>query len=346
MNVALVHYQLRRGGGMESYLADLARGFRAAGDAVDVWARDVDRDLAAELGVRAFRLAPIPLPRLWRNRAFAARIARLDLRARYPLVIALSRTRGHHLAINGGTHPGFLAAMRREAGAHDRSETALERAMLADARVVVAHSALLGAEIGRHYPESAAKTTVIYPPLDGARFRTDGSGRAAARRAFALADDERVFLFPSMDHARKGLAPLLEAFAQLDDPRARLLVAGRAVREALPPRARTLGYVSDMPALFRAVDWTVLPSRYEPFGLVVAESLACGTPAIVGADAGVAELMDEADGIRLAAVDAAAILAALRAALAAPPRRVAGFAERHGLSLAAHVAALKRAAGV
>lgn len=346
MKVALVHYSLKRGGGMESYLADLARGFRAAGDEVDVWARNVDRGFAKELGVRAFRLAPIPLPRLWRNRAFAARIARLDLRARYPLVIALSRTRGHHLAINGGTHPGFLAAMQRRPGRHDHSEIALERAMLADARAVVAHSALLGAEIGRHYPESMAKTVVIYPPLDGERFHADAAGRTAARRAFGLADDARVFLFPSMDHARKGLAPLLEAFALLDDSRACLLVAGREVRGELPPRVRTLGYVADMPALFRAVDWTVLPSRYEPFGLVVAESLACGTPAIVGAAAGVAELMDEADGIRLAALDAPAILTALRAALAAPPRRVAGFAERHGLSLAAHVAALKRAAGV
>jgi hypothetical protein len=36
VKVALVHYSLRRGGGMESYLADLVRGFQAAGDSVEV----------------------------------------------------------------------------------------------------------------------------------------------------------------------------------------------------------------------------------------------------------------------------------------------------------------------
>ena len=82
MNVALVHYSLRRGGGMESYLADLVRGFRAAGDSVDVWAREVDADWARTLGANARRLLPLPLPRAFRNRAFASRIAALTARPR------------------------------------------------------------------------------------------------------------------------------------------------------------------------------------------------------------------------------------------------------------------------
>ncbi len=343
MNVALVHYSVKRGGGMESYLADLVRGFRAAGDTVDVWAREVDADWARTLGANAYRLLPLPLPRAFRNRVFASRIARLELTERYPLVISLARTRGHHVAINGGTHPGFCAAMQRADSAHDRSETRLERAMLNGAETVVAHSRTLAAQIGAHYAEAAARTRVIYPPVDGQRFAPrDARARAVARQALGVKPDEIAFVFPSMDHARKGLAPLLDAFAQLDDPRARLLVAGRAARKALPPRVTPLGYVDDMPALYAAADWTVLPSRYEPFGLVIAESLACGTPAIIGADAGVAELMGPDDGIRLPEISADAILAALKQACAAPQRVPAGFIARHGLSLADHIAALKR----
>lgn len=342
MNVALVHYALRRGGGMESYLADLIRGFRAAGDTVDVWAREVDADWARTLGANAYRLLPLPLPRAFRNRVFASRIARLELTGRYPLVIALARTRGHHVAINGGTHPGFCAAMQRPDSGHDRSETRLEKAMLASAGTVVAHSRTLAAQIGTHYPEAAAKTRVIYPPVDGQRFAPrDARARAVARQALGLKTDEIAFVFPSMDHARKGLAPLLDAFAALDEPRARLLVAGRAARKALPPRVTPLGYVDDMPALYAAADWTVLPSRYEPFGLVIAESLACGTPAITGADAGVAELMAPDDGITLAEISAPAILAALKMACTAVHRVPAGFIERHGLRLADHIDALK-----
>jgi len=343
VKVALVHYSLRRGGGMESYLADLVRGFQAAGDSVEVWARQVDQAYARELGVVAHRLLPLPLPRQIRNRVFAARIARLRLRERFPLVIALSRSRGHHIAINGGTHPGFVAATGRPGSHHDRSETALERAMLADADTVVAHSRTLAAQIGAHYPESAGKLKVIYPPIDARRFHPPAAAaRAALRAELGLQPEQVAFLFPSMDHARKGLAPLLEAFAALAATPAVLLVAGRAAGNALPANVRSLGYVRDMPALYGAVDWTVLPSHYEPFGLVIAESLACGTPAIITADSGVAELMDADDGLLLDDGDASTILAALRDALATPRRPRPDFIGRHRLSLAAHIAALKQ----
>lgn len=343
MNVAIVHYSLRRGGGMESYLADLVRGFRAAGDTVDVYAREVDVDWARTIGANAFRLLPLPLPRRFRNRVFASRIARLELTDRYPLVISLARTRGQHLAINGGAHPGYCAALGRPDSARDRSETRLERAMLDSAAVVVAHSQTLAEQIGHYYPEAAAKTRVIYPPVDDTRFAPrDAASCARTRQALGLAADDIAFVFPSMDHERKGLAPLLEAFAQLGDRRARLLVAGRAARKQLPPRVTPLGYVDDMPALYAAVDWTVLPSRYEPFGLVIAESLACGTPAIIGGEAGVAELMGPDDGIRLPEISAPAILTALQAACAAPHRVAPGFIARHGLRRAEHIEALKR----
>ena len=203
MNVALIHYNLKRGGGMESYLADLVRGFRAAGDTVDVWARDVDADWARTLGANAYRLLPLPLPRRWRNRVFASRIARLELTDRYPLVISLARTRGQHIAINGGAHPGFCAAMQRPDSAHDRIETRLERAMLASSATVVAHSRTLALQIGHYYPEAGAKTRVIYPPVDGQRFAPrDDRARAVARQALGLAPSDIAFVFPSMDHDR------------------------------------------------------------------------------------------------------------------------------------------------
>lgn len=328
---------------MESYLADLVRGFRAAGDSVDVWAREIDAAFAKELGASAFRLLPLPMPRLLRNRVFASRIAQLELTHRYPLVITLARTRGHHVAVNGGTHPGFMAAMGRRDSWHDRSETRLEHAMLADAGSIVAHSAMLGTEVRRYYPDVAARVQVLYPPVDSARFQVrDAATRAVLRQQLDLAPEQIAFVFPSMDHARKGLDPLLAAFARLGVPRARLFVAGRSPKQGLPQGVTALGYVRDMPALFAAADWTVLPSRYEPFGLVVAESLACGTPAIVGRGMGVAELMGEDDGIRLDGLDEAHLLTALKRACAERPRVAAGFVERHGLTLTAHIEALKR----
>lgn len=329
---------------MESYLADLARGFREAGDQVHVYAEKIDRTLSKTLGVEAHQIAIPPLPRMLRNATFAKRIDKLGLRQRYSLVIALARTRGHHVAINGGTHPGYVEAIGRRIGLHDREQIRLERAMLEEADTIVAHSRMLADEIADHYPTVKVRAQVLYPPVNSARFQIgETAERAALRLEVGLAPDHCAFLFPSMDHRRKGLAPLLEAFASAP-PEARLLIAGRAPNLRLPRNASALGYVTNMASLYAAVDWTILPALYEPFGLVIAESLACGTPAIVGARVGAAELLGDDECIRLAASEASAIGSAIRKACAVRWRVAPGFVERHGLGLAAHIQEIKKLA--
>lgn len=51
----------------------------------------------------------------------------------------------------------------------------------------------------------------------------------------------------------------------------------------------------DMPVHYRAATVTVLPSWREAFGLVLAESLACGTPVACYAEAGMLEVVDRPD---------------------------------------------------
>lgn len=347
MRVALVHHALQRGGGMESYLVDLVQGFKAAGDRVELWVRSGDRRLAAELGVTLRRIARLPLPRLVRNWAFALEVEREMLCERYDLVISLARTAGQHVAVNGGTHPGYLAAMGQAPALKDRIEVRLERRGLRSSAWVVAHSAMLARELAAHYAVEPPQLRVLYPPLDTHRFaRRRRSRRAQARADLGLQADDFVFVFPSMGHARKGLPLLLPAFARLAEPRALLLVAGRLLGAAASGvRVRELGYVKDMPALYAAADCTVLPSRYEPFGLAVAESLQCGTPAITSAAAGVAELMGADDGVLLARIDEDAVTEALQRVLEREFEPPPDFAQRHGLEIAPHVTALRALAG-
>ena len=60
-----------------------------------------------------------------------------------------------------------------------------------------------------------------------------------------------------------------------------------------------------------AADALVAPTRYEAFGLAVQEALCCGLPAIVSADAGVAERIPGAmDDLLIRDPDDAAELAA------------------------------------
>lgn len=54
----------------------------------------------------------------------------------------------------------------------------------------------------------------------------------------------------------------------------------------------------DMPGFYRAADWLLSTSRWEGFGLAVAEALACGTPALLPASLGTAPELLAAGGGR------------------------------------------------
>ena len=81
---------------------------------------------------------------------------------------------------------------------------------------------------------------------------------------------------------------------------------------------RFLGWRTDRGALLRAADICVLPSRWEPFGTVMLEAWAAGTPLVAAASQGPAALIEDGGNGLLVPVDD---VAALAAAVAPPDRR-------------------------
>jgi glycosyltransferase involved in cell wall biosynthesis len=81
-------------------------------------------------------------------------------------------------------------------------------------------------------------------------------------------------------------------------------------------RVRLLGFMNqtELPAVYRAADVLVLPSVFEPFGLVVNEAFACGIPAIASDACGcVDDLIVEGEtGFSFASGDVAALEDRLR----------------------------------
>jgi glycosyltransferase involved in cell wall biosynthesis len=101
-----------------------------------------------------------------------------------------------------------------------------------------------------------------------------------------------VIIFSAKLQSWKRPFDLLQAFAKATIPNAFLVFAGEGpLREQLESDARTLGVASRvrflgfvnqpmLPAVYRSADVMVLPSEYEPFGVVVNESMCCGCPVI------------------------------------------------------------------
>ena len=146
--------------------------------------------------------------------------------------------------------------------------------------------------------------------------------RRAARVALGIRPDERVALFACRLVEKKGLPIVLGTAERL--PEVRFLVAGdgplRHLLGGAPANVRPLGAVPlhEMPALYRAADVVLLPSRGEGLPLLVQEAMACGLPAVVSEDEVYARDLLAARVCRGARRDPAAFAAALRDALAAP----------------------------
>ena len=79
---------------------------------------------------------------------------------------------------------------------------------------------------------------------------------------------------------------------------------------------RFLGFMNqtELPAVYRAADVLVLPSAFEPFGLVVNEAFACGTPAIASDACGCVEdlIVEGETGFSFPSGDVAALADRLR----------------------------------
>lgn len=129
-----------------------------------------------------------------------------------------------------------------------------------------------------------------------------------------------LILCPSaIEEPRKRVWLLVDAFAEL---RARLPQARLALSRPREPLSASvaaggqpgvelwdLDRDADLVRAYSEAWVTVLPSREEAFGLVLAESLACGTPGVGSDEGGIPEVIGEREVGRLFAPDDASALA-------------------------------------
>jgi glycosyltransferase involved in cell wall biosynthesis len=122
---------------------------------------------------------------------------------------------------------------------------------------------------------------------------SDRVDRSAVRARWKVPENATVVLFCAKLQPWKRPQDLLRAFAQVSGSNTYLVFAGDgALRSTLESETKTLGVESRvlflgfanqsvLPEVYTASDVLVLPSEYEPFGLVVNEAMLCQLPVIV-----------------------------------------------------------------
>jgi glycosyltransferase involved in cell wall biosynthesis len=157
----------------------------------------------------------------------------------------------------------------------------------------------------RDYKIAPAKIQVIPGGINTDAFQMTYS-RRQARTQMNFPVDRPILFTPRRLVQRMGIDVLLDALVQVKQqvPNVWLAIAGKGKqREALEQKAQDLGlahhvqflgYVpdADLPICYQAADLTVVPSQsLEGFGLVLLESLACGTPVLSTPVGGMPEVL-------------------------------------------------------
>ncbi|MFV0422733.1 glycosyltransferase [Oleidesulfovibrio sp.] len=196
-------------------------------------------------------------------------------------------------------------------------------------RRILVPSEMTRDEVCESYPEHCSKVAVIHNGVNKQRFApaTLQQRKSARERFWPDAADKRIVGFAGNIFMRKGLAHCIGSLRMLPEDVV-LLVAGGDNAEPYLQQARLLnvdrrirfaGSVSDMPVFFHALDAFCLPTRYDPFGLVIAEAVAAGIPVVASAQAGSAEIIRAGvSGVVCPQLDDAAIAKAIEEALSLP----------------------------
>jgi len=170
-------------------------------------------------------------------------------------------------------------------------------------RVIVTSEAMKN-EVSSHFKLQRDKIETIPNAVDLKRFEISVD-RQRVRRKY-VAPYEKMVLFTGRLTPQKGVEYLIHAVPLIlqRNPEAKIVIVGEGwLRDGLENLSRSIGHRDkvlftgflperDLEEIMVSADVLVVPSIYEPFGIVALEGMAAGVPVVASRTGGLAEVIN------------------------------------------------------
>ena len=344
ISVNIITPSVKYGGGMERYVCELIEHLAGRGYQITAYYLKYDRKLFAGNPNVHIKQAFIirRLPRFLKYLAFAFKVW-VNTRKSKAVNIATARIFNADLAIVGGTHKIHNQVMAKKNGLYDLVEIWLEKTMYRHAKCIMAHSELMVEEINAYNLGVEKKIKMCFPPVSkNAFYFVSPKEKVRYRQKLGLPENKYILLTLGGEPRRKGTFYVIEALKQLNRDTFFLAVLGKNAPRDLPENARFFGAVDNVQDYYAAADITVAPSLYEPFGLIVIESLEVGRPVIISKNLGARGFVNQNNGIIVDEISTPALKDAILTAQKKQFICPQGFIENVSLTWKKHIEAIEK----
>ena len=228
----------------------------------------------------------------------------------------------------------------------DKLRLALDKLANRFSTHICAVSASIVEFLVKHESVPRERISLVHNAIDLLRFTPAPERRAEMRREWQLPLDAPVVAGIGRLNYQKNFTLFLEVAAEIarSHPQVVFVIAGtgpkeRALRKLAGANVRFLGFVADTPRLYDAVDFLLMPSRFEGLPMALLEAMAMRVPAIASRLDGIEEILENgADGLLATPSSKEEFVAHLRTLLD-DPKRAADIADRAFQKVTAHFSA-------
>lgn len=305
MDIALSSKNFSGHTGSARIISKLSRAFTVQGNKVDIVGNTLNKKAVKACGARPVEIVKFPVLKKLSREAYMEKHRRYLQKAGYALCIgngdeAVQDILLLHNCVNL-CHELVHGAPVGDSVVRDVS--AIHGKILKNRlfKKMVANSELMKRDISTRYGVPEEMIKVIHPAYDRNIFTPEGRHEAAMdfrdEMEIPASAEFLVGLITSGDFTKRNLKGFMGAVKRLPEDLAakiHLVVVGKdKLENFISDKPNNLTHISltgDPAAIMRSLDVMLYPALLEEFGLVVAETAACGTPVLTSRMVGASEL--------------------------------------------------------